>query len=101
MNEGPEESLSGVTVQLQDGTAAYATAYQKDTLLLRCARAFPPGKPLSLTVQLQKFPETLVSARCIGSKLQPDGHYEVRLRLTNLRRQTREVLAATFTAGQG
>jgi hypothetical protein len=61
-------------------------------LTLRAPKAFPPGQPLQFAlansaVQLQ--------ARAIGSKRAGEA-FEVRVRLINLRRETREALEAAW-----
>lgn len=84
------EILQAPSGRFEDGTPLQAVEYGQLTLTLHCPRAYPPGKPLSLQVELDEA--VALVGRCIGSKLQPEGHYQVRMRLTNLSRPTRLAL---------
>jgi hypothetical protein len=68
-----------------------------DKLLTVLAQvAFPPGRPMQVSLALPDGPLVLV-ARCIGSKKRDDGSFTVRMRLTNLRREMREAILRTFS----
>lgn len=54
-----------------------------------------PGQPVTFDVALDGG-EFEVQGKSLGSKLQLDGRFLVRLRLMNLRRETREALEARF-----
>ena len=75
-----------------------ATAVHSDavTLEVHAAKAYPPGRPLTITLW-PGSPEALALAgRCIGSKRQDDGSSAVRGRLVNLARDARETLLRSF-----
>jgi hypothetical protein len=72
-----------------------AVAHEGELLVAVVPKAFPPGKPLELTLQLDAVALPLV-CRVIGSKLREDGAFDLRMRLTNLRRGAREQLRAAF-----
>ena len=79
----------------EDGSRGRAFAYGKGLLTVAGERAYPPGRPLSLTVALSDG-EVALSARCMGSKRTPDAGFEIRMRLTNLTRPARLALEASF-----
>jgi hypothetical protein len=60
-------------------------------------KAFPPGKPLDLTLFPGSEHALPLQARCIGSKLQADQRFEVRARLINLSRDARQSLLTAFS----
>lgn len=60
-------------------------------LTLVSPKAYPPGQPLSLTLSLPAGPLAL-EGRSLGSKKREPTGYELRVRLLNLRRETREAL---------
>jgi hypothetical protein len=60
-------------------------------LTLASPKAYPPGQPLKLSLRLPGGPLAL-EGRSLGSKKREDSSYELRLRLLNLRRETREAL---------
>jgi len=86
-------TTNSLTARFSDGTAAQAERYADLVLWLRCERAYPPGKPLELEVAIGEAPAR-VTGRCIGSRMQADSHYEIRMRLTNLTRPVRLGLEA-------
>jgi len=57
-------------------------------LRLRSPKAFPPGQPLTL----QLAPDVTLEARTIGSKRLDEVSFELRVRLINMRKETREAL---------
>ena len=86
-----------VALQLEDGTQGQALRFVGEVLTLRCARPYPPGRPLSLII-LASEPALSLSGRCIGSRRQDEDLYLVRVRLTNLRREDRQWLQAHLPA---
>jgi hypothetical protein len=65
-------------------------------LTLRSPKAFPPGQPLEFVLTQSGV---RLQARSIGSKRLPESDaFELRVRLINLRRETREALAAAWAA---
>jgi hypothetical protein len=83
-----------VAIRIAGGVAGAITHVADLLLTLKAPKAFPPGQPLQFTladtgVQLQ--------ARAIGSKRVEDA-FEIRVRLINVRRETREALEAAWSA---
>lgn len=78
--EGALEHVEGLVVQL------------------RTPKAFPPGQPLSFTLQGGAGTELRYEARSIGSKRRDDGAFELRARLINLRKDAREALERLMTS---
>ena len=58
---------------------------------------YPPGRPLNFTVTLPSGALAL-QAKAQGSKRREDGQFEVRVKLTSLRREARETLTQAFAA---
>jgi hypothetical protein len=63
-------------------------------LRLRSPKAFPPGQPLTL----QLAPDVTLEARTIGSKRLDEVSFELRVRLINMRKETREALERALVA---
>jgi len=63
---------------------------------LSSAKAFPPGQPLAFTLRDSGLQ---VQARSIGSKRSGE-HFELRVRLINMRREAREALAQAWASVQ-
>lgn len=78
---------------------ARAVAYADGVLGLICDRAHPPGRPLALVVQLPAGEQPL-TGKALGSKQREDGSFDVRLRLSSLRREQRAALEAAFARSQ-
>jgi hypothetical protein len=76
--------------------AGFALHSDAVTLSFSVPKAFPPGQPLEL-VLWPDTPDALpLSGRSLGSKLRADQQFEVRARLTNLARASRERLLDVF-----
>lgn len=84
-----------VAVELGDGGRGEALRFEREVLELVLPRVFAPGAPFSLSVELPGGAVAL-SAKTIGSKRLDDGRFDVRVRLTNLRRSERERLVAAL-----
>jgi len=85
-----------LNVSLHDDPQALAVNYDLHNLYLVCARAYPPGKPLGLRVELAgEFVD--LQGKSAGSKLRSDGRYDVTLRLVSLRREQRIGLEQAFS----
>jgi hypothetical protein len=82
-------------VVVRDHGEAHAIAWAGEVLELVCERAHPPGRPLALSVQLPEAALTL-NGKTIGSKLRADGKFDVRLRLSSVRREQRAALELAF-----
>lgn len=80
---------------LSSGGEGEAVDLAGEVLRVVLPRAFAPGAPVTLTVDLDA-PVT-ITGKTIGSKLRDDGRFDVRLRLVNLRRSDREALARLAT----
>lgn len=92
-----EERQPGPAIEgrFSDDVALRVVGYGSHILLVQADKAYPPGRPLSLTVDREG--ESLpLSGRCIGSKRRQDGRYDVRIRMTNLTRVARLYLEATL-----
>ncbi len=74
-----------------------ALRLEGEVLSLVLPRAFAPGAPLSFTAELEGE-EVALSGKTFGSKKREDGRFDVRVRMTNLRRVDRERLAAALGA---
>lgn len=90
------EHAHDIALQVLEGNlSGRAVAHDGELLAVVLPKAFPPGKPLELALALPDGSLPL-TCRCIGSKLRADGQFDVRLRLTNLRREARDKLRAAF-----
>ena len=85
------------TASIRNRGLARGVGYADGVLLLICEVAHPPGRPLELTLQLSDAMLTL-SGKTIASKRRDDGRYDVRLRLSSVRREQRAALEAAFGA---
>ncbi len=81
-------------VRIAAGIEGEAVELSGETMKLLLDRAYAPGAPMSF--QLEVSPELAgesrdiaLEARTVGSKRLPDGRFEVRVRLVNLRRDDR------------
>ena len=84
-------------VSIRNRGPARGVGYESEVLLLICDLAHPPGRPLELTLQL---PDTMLTlaGKIVNSKRRDDGRYDVRLRLSSVRREQRAALEAAFGA---
>jgi len=78
-------------IRLESGEEAEATTFDGALLTLRSPRAFAPGSPIRFAATSEAGDRSL-EGRAIGSKRIDDEHFEVRMRLVNLRRQDRALL---------
>lgn len=85
-------------VSIHNRGPARGVGYTEGVLLLICERAHPPGRPLELTLQLPDAMLTL-SGKIIDSKRRADNRYDVRLRLSSVRREQRVALEQAFQHG--
>lgn len=72
---------------LVEGAPAAWGGYNKQVLTLICPAPYAPGQPMRFSVD-----GVALEGKSLGSKRQPDGRFEVRLRLVNLRKEHREML---------
>ncbi len=79
--------------RLRDGGEGEAIAWSREVLHLVLPRAFAPGAPLALTLELDGGALEL-TGKTIGSKRREDGRFDVRARLISLRRGDRARLEA-------
>lgn len=78
-------------MRLESGEDCEGLAFDGKLFRFAVSRAFAPGAPLRLRVELADGSRTL-EGRSLGSKLREDQRYEVRMRFVNLRREVREAL---------
>jgi hypothetical protein len=81
-----------------DAAGGEAEHFAAGIITLVASRAYAPGAPLTFEVVLDPTSELRLAGKTVGSKRRPDGRFEVRVRLTNLRRSERDALA-TFLRG--
>lgn len=80
---------------VHDHGEASAVGFKDGVLELICDKAHPPGRPLALSVQLPADEQAL-TGKTVGSKKRDDGSFDVRLRLSSVRREQRAALEAAF-----
>ena len=78
-------------VSFADGAHAEVATYALGVLHLVCDRAYPPGQPLAFTLSLGESQLDL-QGKSAGSKRRPDQRFDVRIRLSSLRREARSQL---------
>ena len=78
-------------IRLESGEEAEAQAFDGNVLNLWSPRAFAPGSPIRFVATVNDEERSL-EGRAIASKRIDDSHFEVRMRLVNLRRGDRELL---------
>ena len=76
-----------------DGGEGRALSFVGEVMTLTLARAYAPGQPMRCTVVIGDR-EMALDGRSVGSRKTPDGAFEVRVRLVNLRREDRDALRA-------
>jgi hypothetical protein len=74
---------------------ARGSAYADGVLTLVCEVAYPADRLLDLTLQLPDRLLTL-SGKTIGSQRRDDNRFDVRLRVSSLRREQRSALEQAF-----
>jgi hypothetical protein len=72
-----------------------ALSLEGEVLALVLPRAFAPGAPIAFSAELEGEAVSL-HGKTIGSKKREDGRFDVRVRMTNLRRLDRERLVAAL-----
>jgi hypothetical protein len=82
-----------VPIELDVEGEGEALRLEGEVLVTVLARAFAPGAPVSFRATIDGQAIRL-QAKTIGSKKRDDGRFDVRLRLTNLRREHRARLVA-------
>ncbi len=75
-------------VVLAAGGEGEAVRFEGEVLSLILGRAFAPGAPVALEATIGTDTIAL-TGKSIGSKRREDGRFDVRLRMTNLRREDR------------
>ena len=78
-------------LRLDSGEDAEARNFDGVPLTVISPRAFAPGAPIRFSMTADGEARSF-EGRAIGSKRVDDVHFEVRLRLVNLRRADRELL---------
>jgi hypothetical protein len=85
-----------IPLRIEDELDGTATACDGHVLWATSPKAFPPGRPIELSL-LPEDGELQLSVRAIGSKKRDDGSFELRVRLVNLRKEARLRLDALFS----
>lgn len=80
-------------IVLSEGGEGEATRLEGEVLHLILARAFAPGAPVAFAATIAGE-RVALTGKSIGSKRREDGRFDVRLRMTNLRREDRARLAS-------
>lgn len=80
-------------VELAVGGQGEAVRFEREVLHLVLPRAFAPGAPIAFRATLGDD-EVALTGKSLGSKKREDGRFDVRLRMTNLRREDRARLVA-------
>ena len=93
------ERTSGHAFALTSGERGRAVAFDNGVLHLVGERAHPPGEPLALALDLPAGGQLDLQGKCAGSKRRADGQYDVKLRLTSLRREQRAALEELLGTG--
>jgi hypothetical protein len=81
-------------VVVDQGGEGVASALAGEVLHLVLDRPYAPGAPITMKLVLPGGDLSL-QGRTIASKRRDDGHFDVRLRMINLTRESRARLAAT------
>jgi hypothetical protein len=76
---------------------AFAVGYRDHVLALICESAHPPGRPLRLTLGLPSG-ELRLEGKSSGSKRREDGRFDVRVKLSSVRKEQRAALETAFAA---
>jgi hypothetical protein len=80
-------------VEVSDGARGSLVAYAAERVELILDHAYPPGRPLAIVVTLPTGPLSL-RGKAQGSKRRDDATFDVRIKLTSLRREDRALLEA-------
>lgn len=91
------QAANGWPTTLGDGGTALAIELAAGVLQLKVDRAYPPGKPLELTLEAPDGPLQL-QGKSAGSKRGDDGRFSVRVKLLSLRREQKARLELLFPA---
>ncbi|HEX7478981.1 MAG TPA: hypothetical protein VF331_14340 [Polyangiales bacterium] len=95
----PQKALA-IPTRIESEWSGTTTACDGHVLWAVSPKAFPPGQPVELVLLLDDG-ELELATRAIGSKKRDDGHFELRVRLVNLRKQARERLDTLFSIQRG
>jgi hypothetical protein len=87
--------VSGLPVKISGEHSGAITGIEGQVVSLSSPKAFPPGQPLVFTLTESALH---LEARTIGSKRLATGDFELRVRLINLRKDTREALEQAWAA---
>ena len=75
------------------GAEGHAVSFEGEFLVVVVSRAFAPGTPFTGGIAIDGT-SIQIEGRATGSKRTPEGMFEVRARLINLRKADRELLEA-------
>lgn len=82
------------TVRVASGGEGEATAIAGEVITIVIERAYAPGAPIQIELSFEGGAITL-RAKTVGSRRQPDGRFEVRARMLDLRREDRARLGVS------
>jgi hypothetical protein len=80
-----------------DGAKVELTSFDGKQFSLISTRAYAPGQPMPLTVELT--PPLTLDLKSLGSKLREDQRFDVRARAQTLPKGTRDRLVAALDGG--
>ncbi len=83
---------ASLTLRFEEGGEGEVTTLSGNILTAVAPSAFPPGKPMSFSVVLAENEVLALEGRSLGSRRRPDGRFDLRMRLVNLRREARDRL---------
>lgn len=85
----------GLQVRLPEGgPTGRLLAFEDGVLTLVLPRALAPGAPLTFTAVDASGEERRLEGRSLGSRRTDEGHFQIRMRAVNLRRDDRAFLQA-------
>jgi hypothetical protein len=86
-----------IAAKIDDAYDAVVLSCDTNILVAITPKAFPPGRPLEVTLLLDDKNLTVVG-RCVGIKKRDDGEFDLRVRLQTVTRDTRDALLRVFPA---
>jgi hypothetical protein len=88
--------MSAIAINITGAGPAVATGIGGEIVSLVSPKAFAPGQPLTFTLAAE-LAGVEFQAKSLGSKRRADGQFDLRVRLVNLSRSSRERLTAILS----